>query len=70
MLINLIPIPPLDGGRILVSLLPGKAAWQLSRVEPYGFVILIALLYSDVLSKPLQQAMDGVTQFILLITGQ
>jgi len=69
MLINLIPIPPLDGGRIMVSLLPVKAAWQLSRVEPYGFFILIALLYSDVLNKPLQLAMEGVAQFIFLITG-
>ncbi|MDB5816194.1 MAG: site-2 protease family protein [Rhodocyclales bacterium] len=69
MLINLIPIPPLDGGRIMVSLLPGRAAWQLSRVEPYGFFILIALLYSDVLNKPLQQAMDGVAHFIFIITG-
>ena len=69
MLINLIPIPPLDGGRILVSLLPGKAAWQLSRVEPYGFFILIALMYSRVLDRPLQQAMEAVAQFIFLITG-
>ncbi|MDB5799080.1 MAG: site-2 protease family protein [Rhodocyclales bacterium] len=69
MLINLIPIPPLDGGRIMVSLLPGRAAWQLSRVEPYGFFILIALLYSDVLNKPLQMAMEGVAQLIFLITG-
>jgi len=69
MLINLIPIPPLDGGRILVSLLPGRAAWQVSRVEPYGFFILIALLYSRVLDAPLQQAMDGVAHFIFIITG-
>lgn len=69
MLINLIPIPPLDGGRIMVSLLPGRAAWQLSRVEPYGFFILIALLYSRVLDEPLQQAMNAVAQFIFLITG-
>jgi Zn-dependent protease len=69
MLINLIPIPPLDGGRIMVSLLPGRAAWQLSRVEPYGFFILIALMYSHVLDGPLQQAMDAVARFIFLITG-
>jgi Zn-dependent protease len=69
MLINLIPIPPLDGGRILVSLLPGRAAWQVSRVEPYGFFILIALLYSRVLDAPLQKAMDSVAHFIFIITG-
>lgn len=69
MLINLIPIPPLDGGRILVSLLPGRAAWQVSRVEPYGFFILVALLYSRVLDEPLWQAMKAVAGFISLITG-
>ncbi len=69
MLINLIPVPPLDGGRIMVSLLPGRAAWMLSRVEPYGFFILIALLYSHLLNGPLEQAMDGVAQLIYLMTG-
>jgi Zn-dependent protease len=69
MLINLIPIPPLDGGRIMVSLLPGRAAWMLSRVEPYGFFILVALLYSHVLNEPLGFAMDGVAKLIYLMTG-
>ena len=49
MLINLVPIPPLDGGRIAVSLLPHRQAWQLSKLEPYGFFILIALMYLHVL---------------------
>lgn len=56
MVVNLIPIPPLDGGRIAVSLLPMKAALSLARVEPYGFFILIALLYTrvlDVILSPL-----------------
>ncbi len=41
---NLIPLPPLDGGRVAVGLLPGPWAYQLSRLEPYGFFIIIALL--------------------------
>lgn len=41
---NLIPLPPLDGGRVAVGLLPGPLAYQLSRVEPYGFLIIVALL--------------------------
>ncbi|MFL6648780.1 MAG: site-2 protease family protein, partial [Sulfurifustaceae bacterium] len=49
MVLNLLPIPPLDGGRVAVGLLPGPLAWQLSRVEPYGFFILIALLYLRIL---------------------
>ncbi len=47
--LNLLPLPPLDGGRIAVSLLPHKAAMMLSRVEPYGIFILIALMFTGVL---------------------
>ena len=57
MLINLVPIPPLDGGRILVSLLPNNAARQVSRLEPYGMWIMIALLMSRVLGYVLQPIM-------------
>ena len=59
MLLNLLPIPPLDGGRIMVSLLPHPWAWKFSRIEPYGFVILLALLFTHLLDKillPMRQA--------------
>lgn len=46
-LFNLIPIPPLDGGRILVSLLPAQPAMALARLEPYGMLILVGLLIFD-----------------------
>jgi Zn-dependent protease len=46
---NLLPIPPLDGGRILFSLLPNRLAWQYSKLEPYGLVIVVILLVTDVL---------------------
>ena len=45
MLLNLLPIPPLDGGRIAVSLLPPRAAWRFAQVERFGFVILLALMF-------------------------
>jgi len=45
---NLIPLPPLDGGRVAVGLLPGPMAYQLSRIEPFGFLIIILLLVSGV----------------------
>src|SRR5574338_213094 len=51
MILNLLPLPPLDGGRILVSLLPHRLAYNVSRIEPYGFVILIVLMVSGVLAK-------------------
>jgi Zn-dependent protease len=44
MAINLLPIPPLDGGRIAVGLLPNRAAGWLARAEPYGFFVILALI--------------------------
>ncbi len=49
LVLNLFPLPPLDGGRIAVSLLPMKAAIAFSRIERYGFLILIALLFTGIL---------------------
>jgi len=49
MALNLLPLPPLDGGRILVGVLPHRLAWQVARVEPYGFVILLVLLFTNTL---------------------
>jgi len=46
---NLLPLPPLDGGRVAVGLLPGPMAYQLSRLEPFGFIIIVLLLLSGVL---------------------
>jgi Zn-dependent protease len=42
---NMIPLPPLDGGRVAVGLLPRPLAWRLSRVEPYGMFLLLGLLF-------------------------
>ncbi|HQS02667.1 MAG: site-2 protease family protein [Halothiobacillus sp. 24-54-40] len=47
---NLLPLPPLDGGRVLVAILPPKAANTVSRLEPWGFPILLLLLFTGVLS--------------------
>lgn len=48
--LNLIPLPPLDGGKVLMSLLPRRTAYYLSMLEPYSFFILILLLITGVLS--------------------
>ncbi len=58
MVLNLLPLPPLDGGRVVAALLPGPVSYQFSRIEPYGMVILIALLATGVLSKILGPAVD------------
>lgn len=50
MALNLIPLPPLDGGRIVFSLLPPRMAWQYGRIEPYGLVILVVLMMTGWLS--------------------
>ncbi|RKP50423.1 site-2 protease family protein [Trinickia fusca] len=49
--INLFPLPPLDGGRVLTALLPPRQAIALARLEPYGFFIVMALVMTGVLTK-------------------
>ncbi len=49
MALNLLPIPPLDGGRIMVGLLPHRAAYQFARIEPFGLFIVIGLMVTGVL---------------------
>ena len=45
---NLFPLPPLDGGRVVAGLLPPRAAWTFSRIEPYGFFIVLGLVVAGV----------------------
>lgn len=68
MVLNLLPLPPLDGGRVAVSLLPHRQAYQLSRIEPYGIFILIFLVISGALGwilTPLVVAVMKLINFIL-----
>jgi Zn-dependent protease len=53
MVLNLLPLPPLDGGRIAISLLPHRQAFQLAKVEPYGMIILIVLAVVPVGGLPI-----------------
>ena len=50
MAVNLLPLPPLDGGRIVTGLLPSRLAWQFSKIEPYGLFIMIGLMMTHTLS--------------------
>ena len=58
---NLFPLPPLDGGRILVGLLPWRQAVLLSRIEPFGFYIVMALVITGVISSLWMQPLMGMT---------
>ena len=62
---NLFPIPPLDGGRVLVGLLPVRQAIALSRVEPYGFFIVMALVLTGVITTIWLIPLMGLTQTVL-----
>lgn len=66
---NLFPLPPLDGGRIVVGLLPWKQAYQFSRIEPYGFYIVMALVVTGVVNHlwldPVMNATFGLIQLML-----
>jgi Zn-dependent protease len=62
---NLFPIPPLDGGRVLVGLLPVRQAIALSRIEPYGFFIVMALVLTGVVTTIWLIPLMGLTQAVL-----
>jgi Zn-dependent protease len=66
---NLFPLPPLDGGRVLTSMLPHKLAFKFAKIEPYGFFILLALLYFNVLSFWVQPVMWLGGQAVKLIAS-
>lgn len=67
MVLNLLPLPPLDGGRIAVSLLPNHLAYKYAQIERYGFLILIVLLATGVLSLIMEPLIQAVIQMISFI---
>ncbi len=64
MILNLIPIPPLDGSRVVSSLLPRDLANIYGAIEPYGLIILLVLMFSNVLSMILLPPLAWMQQFI------
>lgn len=66
---NLVPIPPLDGGRILTSVLPNRYAHKFARIEPYGFFIVLALLYFGILNYWFQPMMTVSGIFLRLLVS-
>ncbi len=67
---NLFPLPPLDGGRILVGLLPYKPAQLVSRIEPWGFFVVMALVLTGVITslwmRPLMSLTYGLLEIVLM----
>ncbi len=68
MVFNLLPLPPLDGGRVAVGLLPSRLAWHLSRVEPFGFMILLTLMITGflwvIIGPPIRFSLKLVTAIV------
>jgi len=69
MVLNLLPLPPLDGGRMAVSLLPHRLAHHFARIEPYGFMILLLLLFSGMLGTIIGPSIMFTIQMVAMLTG-
>jgi Zn-dependent protease len=69
MVLNFLPFPPLDGGRILMSVLPARLAWKLAMLERYSFIILILLMMTGVLSAVISPPIIFFEQWIFYAFG-
>jgi Zn-dependent protease len=66
---NMIPIPPLDGGRVLAGLLPPQGAAFLARIEPFGFVIVLVLVYAGILGAYMSRPISYLLDFFHAMAG-
>ena len=69
MVLNLVPVPPLDGGRVLTGILPRPQAARFAAIEPYGLMIVVALLLTGVLGRLLQPAIGLFNELLLTLVG-
>lgn len=69
MVLNLLPLPPLDGGRVLAGLVPEPTARVLDRVEPWGLVIIVTLLVTGVLWHLMAPPLMLMERLIAIVTG-
>jgi Zn-dependent protease len=65
MILNLIPIPPLDGSRVLSAMLSPRASMQYNRIEPFGFLILVILLASGLLNQFMSPLVSGLQTLLV-----
>lgn len=69
MVLNMLPVPPLDGSRVVSGLLPPKMSWQYNRIEPYGLIIVLVLLFTGILFNVLTPIVNVFRTAILTMTG-
>jgi Zn-dependent protease len=69
MVLNLLPLPPLDGGRVAVSLLPPDMAQHFAKIEPYGFMILVLLLMTGILGAVIGPFITVTIQLVAWVFG-
>ncbi|HAD99260.1 MAG TPA: site-2 protease family protein [Gammaproteobacteria bacterium] len=67
--LNLLPLPPLDGGRVVSSLLPGRLAYQYDQLEPYGLYILLGLLFLGVFQSIVFPIVKLIQTFMFSLAG-
>jgi Zn-dependent protease len=66
---NMLPLPPLDGGRVAVGVLPHEQGRLLSRLEPYGMFIIVALLFTGILFPLINPLISGLSGIIFSLVG-
>lgn len=69
MALNILPIPPLDGGRVLAGLMPPRAAYALSRVEPYGLFVILGLILTGLLDNLMRPLIVGAQRLIVALVS-
>jgi Zn-dependent proteases len=69
MVLNLLPVPPLDGGRVVAGLLPSRLAYRLGQLEPYGFFILLILLVTGILGYLIYPPISGLQSLLYNLVG-
>lgn len=69
MVLNLLPVPPLDGSRVVAGFLPDRLAWKYSRIENYGLIILLLLMVSGILGKIMSPPVEFVQNTLFRLLG-
>jgi len=69
LVLNLVPVPPLDGGRVLTGMLPSRQAARFAALEPYGLMIVLVLLMTGMLGRLLQPAIGMLNEILLTLVG-